>query len=73
MPHTEMLSVDSHPAQKAGAGFVAHDAPDARVGMRRAQHVRVQLPLQIEIITEFAATGEQPRVFPAQDRLADSE
>src|SRR5262249_61756297 len=52
-----------------GLGARRVDAEDARVRMRGAQHHRVGLAVDAEIVAEAAAAGGEPRVLFAHDRL----
>jgi len=58
-----------HPRHCRGPPRV--DAEDARVRMRGAQHHRIGLALDAEIVAEAAAAGGEPRVLLAHDRLTD--
>ena len=49
------------------------DAEDFRVRMGRAHEGGVELAFEIQVVGEFPAAGEKPRVFLAPNRLADPE
>ncbi len=48
------------------------DAPDPRVGVRRADEARVGLAGKIDVVTVAPRAHEEARVLLAQDRLAES-
>ena len=58
-----------HARHRLGARRI--DAENARMRMRRAHHHRIGLALEAEIVAEAAASGGEPLVFLAGDRLAD--
>src|SRR5262249_59314820 len=58
-----------HPRHRFGLHSV--DAEDAGVRVRGAQHYRIALALDAEIVAEEAASGDEPLVLLARDRLAD--
>jgi hypothetical protein len=47
------------------------DLREPRMRMRRTDHRSVGLARKTEIIAEFAAAGQQTRIFIARQRLAD--
>ena len=49
------------------------DRPDARVGVRRAQHKAVRLSRQADIVLKPPEPGQQPLVLEAPHRLPDPE
>ena len=55
--------------QRQRAGFV--DAADSGMGMRAAQHHRVQHAGQLDVVDIAAVAGEQRRVLLAQDSRAE--
>ena len=54
-----------------GAGFCRSDTADARMRIRRAQHHRIGLARDIDIVAEPASAGQQPIILRAADRAAD--
>src|SRR5207244_10405196 len=48
------------------------DRLDARVRVHRTDHEGARLPRQIDIIAEAAGAGDEPRIFLAANRRADS-
>jgi hypothetical protein len=54
-----------------GLGARRIDSADACMRMRRAQHHRIGLAVDAEVIAEAAMSRCQPRVLVADDRLAD--
>src|SRR5262249_10299988 len=49
------------------------DGADAGMGMGRTQDGRMGLLRQVDVIEIAAATGEQPQIFLADNRLTHSE
>jgi hypothetical protein len=49
------------------------DGPDARMGMRRAQHVAVGLPVEVDVVGIAAGAGDEAAVFLAPHRPAHAE
>ena len=60
-----------HARHRARGGGL--DGPDARVGMRRAQHDQVDLAGQVDVVVEAALALQQPRIVEAPDPLPDPE
>jgi CO/xanthine dehydrogenase Mo-binding subunit len=60
-----------HARRGAGAGGV--DGQDARMRMRRAEQAGEDLARQCDIGGEASLAAQQPVIFPATDRLADTE
>ena len=54
-----------HARHRLGARRI--DAEDARVRMGRAHHRRVGLAVEVEIVAEAAAAGDEPLVLLAHD------
>src|SRR5262249_2955661 len=54
-----------------GLGPARVDGEDARVRVGRAQHHRVGLAIDAEIVAEASAAGGEPRVLLADDGLTD--
>ncbi len=60
-------------AEHARHGFGARgiDRDDARVRVGRADHRRAGLSVEMEVVAEAAAPGDEPRILRAHARLAD--
>jgi hypothetical protein len=60
-----------HARHAGGAGDV--DRPDPGMGVRRAQHGGMRLAGQVDVLEIAAATGEQPQILGAGNRLTNAE
>src|SRR5262245_44801037 len=58
-----------HARHRLGARGI--DGENARVRVRGTQHYRIALTLDAEIVAEEAASGDEPLILLARDRLAD--